>query len=80
MPYQPGAVLLDYSHIEELIDEGSFGEVYCVTHLVDRSHGGKRMAAWYDLLIYYVLYIFSDYFSKLLSGVARSVKPTLSST
>ena len=80
MSYQPVDVLLDTYRIEELIDEGSFGEVYRVTHLVDRSHCGKRMAAWYDLLIYYVLYIFSNYFSKLLSGVARSVKPTLSST
>jgi len=33
MPYQPGEVLLDTYRIEELINEGSFGEVYRVTHL-----------------------------------------------
>ena len=33
MPFQPGEVLLDTYRIEELIDEGSFGEVYRVTHL-----------------------------------------------
>ena len=33
MPYKPGEVLLEAYRIEELIAEGSFGEVYRVTHL-----------------------------------------------
>ncbi len=33
MPYQPGDILLDTYRIEALIAEGSFGEVYRVTHL-----------------------------------------------